>query len=113
MEITFGTLLDGTSNTLVVAEKRFALGHVGQNPGYDNEGWVCGWDWDVMRRGDWLPLPDRKDRGDPGAGFGSSHPAGMNAAMADGSVQFIPYTIDRVVFARLCHRLDGEHVDLP
>ena len=114
LTIRFASLaMDGTSSTLLVSEKRFALGHLGTNPGYDNEGWACGWDWDVMRRGDWVPLPDRLDRGNPGAHFGSSHPGGINALFGDGSVHFIPYTVDRVVFARMCHRLDGGTVELP
>ncbi len=40
--------------------------------------------------------------------FGSAHPAGMNAAMADGSTQFLNYDIDRELFNRLGHRYDGE-----
>lgn len=111
--LTVAVLQDGTSSTLAVAEKRFSLGDVGGLPGYDNDSWISGWDWDVMRRGDWTPKRDRKDRRTPGARFGSSHPAGINAAFADGSVQFIPYGVDRVVFARLCHRLDGGTVDFP
>ncbi len=112
--ISFATLaLDGTSNTLVVSEKRFSRLHIGTNPGYDNEGWACGWDWDVMRRGDLNPLPDRKDAGNPGSLFGSSHPGGVNAVFGDGAVHFIPYTVDREVFARMCHRLDGGPFTFP
>jgi prepilin-type processing-associated H-X9-DG protein len=106
------SVVDGTSNTLVVAEKRYALRHVGSNPGYDNEGYICGWDWDVMRRGDWVPLPDRKDGGDPQPHFGSSHPGGVNSVFADGSVHLISYDVDRITFARICHRQDGGAVDL-
>ena len=111
--VNMAKILDGTSNTLVVSEKRYALGHVGSNPGYDNEGYTSGWDWDMIRRGDWIPMPDRKDRGDPGSRFGSSHPAGINAAFADASVQFIPYDIDLEVFARMCHRGDGGTFTMP
>jgi prepilin-type N-terminal cleavage/methylation domain-containing protein len=112
--ISFATIaVDGSSNTLVVAEKRFSLGHIGSNPGYDNEGWACGWDWDVMRRGDLSPQPDRKDRGNPGALFGSSHPGGFNAVFGDGAVHFIPYTVQRDVFARMCHRLDSGTFTFP
>jgi prepilin-type N-terminal cleavage/methylation domain-containing protein/prepilin-type processing-associated H-X9-DG protein len=111
--LSMSDMRDGTSTTLIVSEKRFSLGHVGSNPGYDNEGYISGWDWDVMRRGDWAPLPDRKDRGNPNAHFGSSHPGGINALLVDGSVHGIPYEVDRIVFARICHRLDGGAVDLP
>lgn len=110
---SFRSLIDGTSTTMMVSEKRYSLGHVGSNPGYDNEGYISGWDWDEMRQGVYVPLPDRKDRGNPGSRFGSSHPAGINALFADGSVTLIPYEIDRVVFARLCHRADGGAVNRP
>lgn len=107
-------LLDGTSNTLVISEKRFNLRHVGGNPGYDNEGYASGWDWDVMRRGDWIPAPDLYGTGaSPHAHFGSSHPGGVNALFGDGSVKNIPYEVDRVVFARMCHRADGGAYDMP
>jgi len=111
--VNIAKILDGTSNTLAVSEKRYALRHLGGNPGYDNEGYTSGWDWDMVRRGDWIPLPDRKDGGNPGSHFGSSHPGGINAAFADGSVQFIPYDIDLEVFARMCHRGDGGSFTMP
>ena len=115
-KISFNTLKDGTSTTLIISEKRYASGHVGEAPGYDNEGFACGWDWDEMRRGDWPPLPDLKGpqaRSNPGAHFGSAHPAGVNAAFADGSCRHIPYNVDMLVFARLAHRLDNHPVNLP
>jgi len=111
--VSFAKILDGTSNTLVVSEKRYSLGHIGGSPGYDNEGYTSGWDWDMVRRGDWIPLPDRKDTGNPYAHFGSSHPGGINAAFADASVQFIPFDIDLEVFARMCHRGDGGSFTMP
>jgi prepilin-type N-terminal cleavage/methylation domain-containing protein/prepilin-type processing-associated H-X9-DG protein len=40
-------------------------------------------------------------------GFGSSHPSGMNAVFADGSVHQIQYSINQNVFNLLGHRSDG------
>jgi len=105
-------LLDGTTNTLVVAEKRYRLRDLGGNPGYDNEGYICGWDWDEMRRGDWPPLPDEQNRG-PDARFGSSHPGGINALFGDGATHLVSYDINLEVFARMCHRNDKGSFTMP
>ena len=105
-------LRDGTSCTGLVSEKRYALRDLGGNPGYDNEGYICGWDWDVIRRGNDRPLPDL-ERGDPGPRFGSSHPAGVNVLLGDGSVRGIPYTIDILTWASIWHRADGHSVQMP
>lgn len=43
----------------------------------------------------------------------SQHPGGINLTMADGSVRFIPDTIDFVMLKRLACRYDGETVQLP
>ena len=108
-----GDLRDGTSNTLVAAEKRFSLGCINACCGFDNEGYACGWDWDVMRWGDQAPMPDRRDSGDPSSRFGSSHPAAMNALFGDGAVHGVAYTTDLETFARMCHRSDGGTFQMP
>ncbi len=41
-------------------------------------------------------------------GYSSRHAAGINACMGDGSVRFVKNRIDRIIFARLGHRADGE-----
>ena len=109
---SFTDIRDGTSNTGLAAEKRYSVGEVGNNPGHDNEGYICGWDWDVVRRGNDKPLPDRKDRGDPQPRFGSSHPGGINVLLVDGSVRNVSYTIDMISYARVWHRSDGQPVNL-
>ncbi|HUE74234.1 MAG TPA: DUF1559 domain-containing protein [Pirellulaceae bacterium] len=42
-----------------------------------------------------------------GSRFGSAHPNGMNAALADASVKVVSYNIDRGVFAALCRLNEG------
>lgn len=105
---TLAALRDGTSNVAIVSEKRYSLKHVGSNPGYDNEGYICGWDWDAIRDGNNRPLPDRLDDGDPQARFGSSHPGGINVVFADGSTRFYSYDINMKAFAQMWHRSDGD-----
>lgn len=43
----------------------------------------------------------------------SMHPTGVNAAYGDGSVSFIPETVDLLTFQRLCSRNDGATVTGP
>lgn len=45
--------------------------------------------------------------------WNSMHPGGINGLLADGSVTFIPETIDFVTLKRLACRYDGEPVQLP
>jgi prepilin-type N-terminal cleavage/methylation domain-containing protein/prepilin-type processing-associated H-X9-DG protein len=109
---TFADYRDGSSNTLIVSEKRYRLRDVGGNPGYDNEGYVSGVDWDVIRRHTLKPIKDATNSG-PDPRFGSSHPGGINALFGDGAVHLVPYTVDMINFARLCHRLDGATAQVP
>jgi hypothetical protein len=44
--------------------------------------------------------------------FGSAHVAGFNAAMCDGSVRRIGYTIDAATHSHLASRADGNAVDM-
>lgn len=112
--IPFSSIQDGLSNTFLLGEKRLNLTYIGLYQGDDNEGWTSGWDHDTMRYTTRLPLPDIKAAGGDGnQRFGSSHPAGVQMAMADGSVQFVPYTVNDVVFASLGQRDDGRAVEAP
>ncbi len=130
---------DGTSNTIMVSEKAFHPKSFGSDGG-DNERWNnAGWDEDIiryggLRRGDGTtygltPIPDNKAPYNPGTGwttvvdasgfswgvwhpfFGSSHPGGVNACMADGSTRFMSYTIQHEIFRRLSLTDDGEPVE--
>jgi prepilin-type N-terminal cleavage/methylation domain-containing protein/prepilin-type processing-associated H-X9-DG protein len=103
-------VIDGTSNTLLVAEKRLNRSNLGQPQSDDNLGYSAGWDEDTIRRSDRLPFPDYSgpttandlDR------FGSSHPGRFNAVLADGSVRSISYGIDKTVFGNLGNKNDGQ-----
>lgn len=106
----FSAIKDGLANTGFAAENRHALRTVGNNPGWDNEGFIAGWDWDTIRRGNDLPLPDRTDGNSPDPRFGSSHPSGVNVLMGDGSVRHVSYTINVLTWARIWHRADGQPV---
>lgn len=128
-------MTDGTSNTLAVSEKRLKLARMypagGANLTYDdNESFYSpGWDSELLRAavtndpgqpaGSYGPTRDLADalptEADPNSGlsaFGSSHPAGVNAAMGDGSVRVFRYDPAAAVggqnvFRRVCVRNDG------
>jgi prepilin-type processing-associated H-X9-DG protein len=92
--------------------------------GGDNERWNnAGWDECVLR---WH-FPPKSDfdpqiivigqPGNPTANtwrryFGSSHGSGLNATYADGSVRFSPFSVDAVVWMRLCVIDDGVSVSV-
>lgn len=111
--LAFRDIVDGTSNTLLVGEKRMNLWSLGQLQDDDNEGYSAGWNEDTIRRTD---LPPARDYSSPvGDGeklFGSAHPSTLNFSMCDGSTQSIPFTIDATVFRLLGNREDGETVSL-
>jgi prepilin-type N-terminal cleavage/methylation domain-containing protein/prepilin-type processing-associated H-X9-DG protein len=103
-----GDITDGTTNTVVVAEKRMNRAKLGQKQDDDNEGYTAGWNEDTVRRTDRMPEPDLNDPGlDGNKRFGSSHALRMNAVFADGSVRGIAYTIHPDVFAALGAIADG------
>jgi prepilin-type N-terminal cleavage/methylation domain-containing protein len=106
--IRLADLADGTSQTLMLGDKKVFRAINGFR-GDDNEGYSSGWDHDTVRRTDIAPLPD--DGADGDGRFGSRHPGGFMAALGDGSVRFISYSVsccsDTTTFWRLGHRSDG------
>jgi prepilin-type N-terminal cleavage/methylation domain-containing protein/prepilin-type processing-associated H-X9-DG protein len=107
-------IVDGTSSTLLLGEKRMNTQLLRQMQANDNEGWTCGWNHDTMRYTSRAPRPDFRHASDPGDDrFGSSHPGGMNIALVDGSVRMIPFNIDATIFSNLGKRNDGQVVQLP
>ncbi|MGD9634677.1 MAG: DUF1559 domain-containing protein [Pirellulales bacterium] len=124
VKMTFSKIIDGTSKTLLAAEKRLRPSEYSgvstredaqpnQAPTFDDRGWADGWDYDHLRS---TMFPVVQDGETPTAdldfafAFGSAHPGGMNALFADGSVTSIGYDIDRETFNRLGHRSDGETI---
>jgi len=111
---------DGTSNTLLVSEKCTNLAFIESVNTDNNEGWVAGFDWDVIRWG-WLqPQPDYNDPGLSGSNidrtlsgaFGSSHAGVFNAVLCDSSVRSLSYDVDIEVFEHFSSRNDGRTIDL-
>ncbi|MBY0514221.1 MAG: DUF1559 domain-containing protein [Gemmataceae bacterium] len=115
---------DGLSNTLMVGERLVNLADINSaNDCYDNEPAVRpANDCDVIRRaqasgGSWLTpqqdfnTPNTTSCGELGGNgrcqFGSPHPGVMTAALGDGSVRFIKFTIAPLTFRNLCMRADG------
>jgi len=101
---------DGTSNTVLVAEKY--LNYQGTGICADNNSLFQGYDWDVIRwmnkEGKYLPENDN-DRTDPGCSvrFGGPHPGVVQAVYCDGSVHSISLDIDPTEWQLLGMRNDG------
>jgi prepilin-type N-terminal cleavage/methylation domain-containing protein/prepilin-type processing-associated H-X9-DG protein len=110
--VRIAEIRDGTSNTLLVSEKRLNVSALGQNQPDDNEGYTAGWDEDVMRYTNLAPAPDFTGTGPGPMIFGSSHRGAFNAAFADGSVRSISYSINQKVFGYLGNKSDGQVIDL-
>ena len=93
-------ITDGTSNTLMIAEK------------LDSQGWgVGGWggsEFDVAES----PAPAGKDDKSRRIFTGSSHPGGINFLFCDGSARFLSATIERNVWYALMTR-DGNEIIKP
>jgi prepilin-type N-terminal cleavage/methylation domain-containing protein/prepilin-type processing-associated H-X9-DG protein len=109
-------ITDGTSNTLLVGEKRLNLSNLGRPQNDDDIGYASGFDVDIARRTDDTPAPDffgSSDYFDDGGElFGSSHPARFNVVFADGSVHTISYSINADVFWHLGNKSDGCVINL-
>jgi prepilin-type N-terminal cleavage/methylation domain-containing protein/prepilin-type processing-associated H-X9-DG protein len=113
-------ITDGSSNTLMAGEKCMQTDRLGMFPPDDDQGYTAGWDRDEIRWAVEAPSPDYiGNRPEYDHRFGSAHPAGFNAVFCDGSVRFIPYTIQSNnqppnlgVWQRVCIRDDGLPVSL-
>ena len=104
---------DGTSNTLLLGDRRLNLYFLGRVQTDDDTGYASGWDQDIMRRSDITPLPDYSaPTGNGDLRFGSSHTGVINIALADGSVRTLAYTVDRTTFKYLGSKADGQPIDL-
>jgi prepilin-type N-terminal cleavage/methylation domain-containing protein/prepilin-type processing-associated H-X9-DG protein len=102
---------DGSSNTLMIAEKRWP--YLQSNYYWDdNEGYAQGWDDDWVRSTSLPPLPDYPFVDDGELHFGSRHTGGFQAVFGDGHVQQISFSITAAVFANLGNWNDGQVIDM-
>jgi prepilin-type N-terminal cleavage/methylation domain-containing protein/prepilin-type processing-associated H-X9-DG protein len=126
IKITFASISDGSSNTIMISEKWQYPKRYVSGSGNEDQGWLCGWDADVVRMTVFPPHQDFNytigdEWSNPGDvrswnndnwaqaqfGVGSAHPGGVNALFGDGSVRTVPYGIDAQIFWRLGGRADG------
>jgi prepilin-type processing-associated H-X9-DG protein len=99
---------DGSSQTVMVGEKRLDLCRLGQWMADDNEGYCASCDLDTVRLTGRPPAPDSKCKSADGENkFGSSHTDTFNMAFADGHVRALPYSINFAVFRQLGPPNDG------
>lgn len=106
----FESIMDGTSNVLMVSEKRLDRRNYFIGDWHDDRGWTDGWDPDVIRC---TCVPPSKDAdGITGYEFGSAHPVGIQGLLGDGSVRSFNWQIDPVMFNRLGDRQDRRPVTL-
>jgi prepilin-type N-terminal cleavage/methylation domain-containing protein/prepilin-type processing-associated H-X9-DG protein len=102
---------DGTSHTLLVAEKRMNRALLGTKQTDDNQGYTCGFNFDTIRKTSKQPAPDYfAPTGDGGGLFGGPHPGVLNTVFADGSVHALSYGIEQKVFKNLGDKADGQYV---
>jgi len=116
--IRINDMLDGTTQTLVLGDKRLRVDNIQSFQSDDNEGYSAGWDHDMVRVTNKAPLEDIRGSGDGNQRFGGIHPGGFMALLGDGSVKLISFSVDcrpdsagicasDSTFFRLGHRTDG------
>src|SRR5262249_19771934 len=110
--IRFESIKDGTTNTLMISEKRLNRYLLGEPQSDDNIGYTAGFDNETVRATILPPLPDLRDPQGSNGGdrFGSSHTGLFNAVLADGSVRSLFYSIDPKIFSYLGNMDDGQDV---
>jgi prepilin-type N-terminal cleavage/methylation domain-containing protein/prepilin-type processing-associated H-X9-DG protein len=121
-------ITDGTSKTIMIAEKYVRSDEYDAGLYSDDQGWSDGWDADSLRSTAFTPINDSdpigfatgtqltdsyfvdRNSGSLSSGgiaiynvlhFGSAHASGINAVFADGSVHSINYDVDPFIFNAL------------
>jgi prepilin-type N-terminal cleavage/methylation domain-containing protein/prepilin-type processing-associated H-X9-DG protein len=119
VKMTFAKITDGSSKTLLAADKWVHNSLYDGAGAADNKGWSDGWDFDGLRSTLIRPRPDSEDPPpvltppndhiDPGNyPLGSAHPGGINVLFGDGSVAAVTFDLDLETLNRLGNRSDGE-----
>ncbi|MEL7498200.1 MAG: DUF1559 domain-containing protein [Planctomycetota bacterium] len=90
---SLATITDGTSNTFLLGERSYTHG-AGYWVGCGNINSEAAWSSPKVIGRVFLFKPNPPLIGRYYSAFSSEHPAGLNYAFADGSVHFIPETID-------------------
>jgi hypothetical protein len=119
-------VLDGTSNTLMISEKRMDVlkylptTAIESGNNYQDNGYVQGVAWATTRCTLNSPRPDEIcsattiSPGCPGAlfqTFGSAHPNGVNAVFGDAAVRSISYRVPVSIFGLMVLKSDGNTLD--
>ena len=106
--MSFAVITDGTSNTLMVGEDvPFYNNH---STAYYSNGDYCSCHGVI----NYFPKPPAPDNWPNAMTFRSMHPGGAQFCLADGSVRFLPQTIDHNnVYRRICTKANGEAVSMP
>ena len=108
--VSYGAILDGSSNTFLAGEMHIPNDKLNQvpfnGPMYNGKELVA----HSRIGGPGIPLLSGNDEAGDILGFGSAHPGTCNFVRSDGSVSSIDIGLDTITLANLCHRYDGEVV---
>jgi hypothetical protein len=106
-------VLDGTSNTILLGEKGIDPGQLHTWKAGDPQNPYIGHDPDVARfGGDAYPLERDRPESQAFWNFTGPHRAGCLFAFCDGSVRLVAWSADLALYGYLCHRHDGQPIDL-
>lgn len=119
-QLTFAMVEDGLSNTFAIGEKRIEEFRDTNNDLIDGvrqsdvDGQHYRWGWHSTRSAA-SPMngPLLGTLSDTDNNFGSKHPGGCNFLLGDGSVRFVPETIDFLLYNRIAARNSGQPKTLP
>lgn len=112
-KVQLAKIIDGSSTTLLVGEKRLNAQLAQSLVDCDDcQGYVSGWDNDAVRWGVLPPEPDYRRAGqicdERGSQFGGPHKGGFTACFGDGSVRFLRYSANFTAFQRACSSRDEQ-----
>jgi type II secretory pathway pseudopilin PulG len=114
--VRIADIKDGTSNTLMLAEKQLNKALLGRTHDDNEACYSPGWESEIFRiavrsQGAWQgPRPDRDDPNDYHSSyyFGSAHEMGIYTVFCDGSVRLIGYQVSGTLFMYACVRDDEQ-----